>query len=117
MNPGWELGDCKTPVRWVIKGKHMLALRRRVCQGLLINTSRNTINQQLAPLYVCPGSKESHRLWERGLNGGGEDMGGIFKLGCGRAPDNDQVALWSPPGGGNLDIGVMGCCDKGIVAD
>jgi len=71
----------------------MLALHRRVCQGLLVNTSRNPVNQQLAPLYICPGSKGSHQLWEHGLHGSGEDMGGIFKLGdgCGRAPDNDQV--------------------------
>jgi len=119
MNPGWELGDCKMPVRQVIEGERALALHRRVCQGLLVNASRNSVNQQLAPLYICPGSEGSCRLQEHGLNGGGEDVGGIFKLGDGRgrAPNNDQVALRSPPGSRDLNIGMMGCHDKGIVTD
>ena len=73
----------------------MLALHRGVCWGLLINASRNPVNQQFAPLYICPGSEGSHWLLECGLNGGGEDVCGIFQLGDGRgrASDDDQVAL------------------------
>jgi len=89
------LGNGKMPVRWVIKGECMLALHRGVCWGLLINASRNPVNQQFAPLYICPGSEGSHWLLECGLNGGGEDVCGIFQLGDGRgrASDDDQVAL------------------------
>ena len=107
------------PVRRVIEGEYALALRRGVCQGLLVNTSRNSINQQFAPLYVCPGSEGSRWLLERGLNGGGKDMCSIFQLGDGRgrASDDDQVALWGPPCSGYLDIGMAGGLDKGIVAD
>jgi len=60
MNPRQELCDGKTPVGWVIKGKHALALCRGVCRGILVNASRNSINQQLAPLYICPESEGSH---------------------------------------------------------
>jgi len=97
----------------------MLALCRGVSWGLLVNASRDPINQQFAPLYICPGSEGSRRLRERGLNGSGEDVGGIFQLGDrrGRAPDYNQVALWSLPGSGDPDIGVVGGFDKGIVAD
>jgi len=44
---------------------------------------------------------------------------GIFELGhgCGRASDDDQVALQSPPGGRDLDIGVAGGLNKGIIVD
>ena len=90
-----------------------------MCWGILVNTSQNPVNQQLAPLYVCLGSKRSHRLGEHGLDGGGEDLGSIFELGDGhgRAPDNDQVALRSLPSGRDPDIGVAGGLDKGIVAN
>jgi len=118
-NPRQELSDGKTPIGWVIEGKCALALHGGVSQGLLVNTSRNPVNQQFAPLYICLGSEGSCQLRECELNGSGEDVGGIFQLGNkhSRAPDNDQVALWSPPCGGDLDIGVAGGLDKGIVAD
>jgi len=118
-NPGGELGDSKTPVRWVIEGECMLALCQGVCWGILVNASRNPINQQLAPLDVCPGSEGSHRLLERGLDGGGEDVGSIFELGDGRgwAPNDNQVAFRGPPSGGDPDIGMTGSHDKSIVAD
>jgi len=105
------------PIGWVIKGKCMLALHRGVCWGLFVNAHRDPVNQQFAPLYVCPGSEESHQLRERRLNGGSEDVGGIFELGDGhgRAPNDDQVALRSPLGGRNLDIGMVGGLDKGII--
>jgi len=118
-NPGGELSDCKMPIRRVIEGECTLALHRGVCQGFLVNASRNPVNQQLAPLDVRPGSEGSRQLLERGLDGSGEDVGSIFELGDGRgrAPDNDQVALRGPPGGGDPDIGVVGSRDKGIIAD
>jgi len=113
MNPGRELGDGKTPVRWVIEGECALAPRRGVSRGLLFNTSRDPINQQFAPLYICLGSERSRRLFQCGLNGSGEDVGGIFELGDGRcrAPNDDQVALWSPPGGRDPNVGVARGCD------
>ena len=119
MNLGGELGNGKMPVRQVIEDKYTLALHRGVCRGLLINASRNPINQQFAPLYVCPGTEGSRQLLEHGLNGSGEDVCGIFQLGNGRgrASNDDQVALWGPPCGRYLDIGVAGGLDKGIVAD
>jgi len=78
MNPRGELSNGKMPVRQVIKGKCTLALYRGVCRGFLVNASRNPINQQFAPLYICLGSEGSHQLLECGLNGGGEDVCGIF---------------------------------------
>jgi len=118
MNLGWELSDSKMPVGQVIKGEYTLALRRGVCWGLFVNAHRDPINQQFAPLYVCPGSKGSHWLRERRLNGSSENMGSVFELGDGggRAPDDNQVALWSPPGSRNPDIGMVGGLDKGIIA-
>jgi len=118
MNPRQELCDGKTPVGRVIEGKRTLALCRGVYGGILVNTSRNPVNQQLAPLYICPGSEGSHRLLEHGLNGGGEDMCSVFELGNGRgrASNNNQVALWGPPRGGDPDIGMAGGFDKGIIA-